>query len=96
MKDSLGRTISIGDIFLIPGGNPRYGGLHLEIGIIEAITEKRIKTIVTKLAGDKHAFKKSSRTSTKILVIDDPILSSLDVVNTLKQMVFPNESSETY
>ena len=44
----LERTISPGDFFLIPGGNVRYGGLVLEIGIVLALTEKRMKTLITR------------------------------------------------
>tara|TARA_Y100000034_G_C6822199_1_gene370409 strand:- start:21 stop:323 length:303 start_codon:yes stop_codon:yes gene_type:complete len=76
MKDMLGRTIGPGDFFLIPGGNVRYGGLVLEIGIVLSMTEKRIKTLITRF--DKIKLKPTTKTPTKVFKI-----SSADIDNVL-------------
>ena len=64
MKDMLGQKISSGDFFLIPGGNVRYGGLVLEVGIVLSMTEKRLKTLITRF--DKIKLKPTTKTSTKV------------------------------
>ena len=68
MKDMIGQPLKPGDIFLMPGGNPRYGGLTLEIGIILAMTEKRLKTITTKFS--KIQLKHTTKTSTKVFKLN--------------------------
>ena len=80
MKDMLGQTISPGDFFLIPGGNVRYGGLVLEIGIVLSMTEKRIKTLITRF--DKLKLKPTTKTPTKVFKINtnrDLFLSTEDL-----------------
>lgn len=67
MKDMLERTIGPGDFFLIPGGNVRYGGLVLEIGIVLSMTEKRLKTLITRF--DKVKLKPTTKTSTKVFKV---------------------------
>ncbi len=64
MNDMLGQKIFPGDFFLIPGGNVRYGGLVLEIGIVLSMTEKRLKTLITRF--DKIKLKPTTKTPTKI------------------------------
>ena len=64
MKDMLGQNLNPGDIFLMPGGNARYGGLVLEIGIILSMTKKRLKTLTTRF--DKIKLKPTTKTSTKV------------------------------
>jgi hypothetical protein len=79
MKDMLERTISPGDFFLIPGGNVRYGGLVLEIGIVLALTEKRMKTLITRF--DKIKLKPTTKASTKVFKISPAeIIKDLDNV----------------
>ena len=34
MQDMIGQEIYPGDFFVMPGGNARYGGLVIEIGIV--------------------------------------------------------------
>lgn len=70
MKDMLGQEISAGDIFLIPGGNVRYGGLVLEVGVILGKTEKRLKTLITRF--DKIKCKPTNKSPQKIMVIKNP------------------------
>jgi hypothetical protein len=85
-NDYLGSQLQNGDIFLIPAGSPRYGGLRFDIGIIVSQTEKRLKTITTKLKTDKaRSFKLSSRTGAKILKVDDTSIYKLDVVDELRK-----------
>lgn len=67
MLDMIGQNLDPGDLFLIPGGNPRFGGLILEIGIILSKTEKRLKTLTTKF--DKINLKSATKTSAKVLKI---------------------------
>ena len=79
MKDMLERIISPGDFFLIPGGNVRYGGLVLEIGVILDMTEKRMKTLITRF--DKIKLKPTTKTSTKVFKISPAeIIKDLDNV----------------
>ena len=68
MKDMLGQTIFPGDFFLIPGGNVRYGGLVLEIGIVLSMTEKRLKTLITRF--DKIKLKPTTKSPVKIFKIN--------------------------
>ena len=75
----LERTISPGDFFLIPGGNVRYGGLVLEIGVVLDMTEKRMKTLITRF--DKIKLKPTTKTSTKVFKISPAeIIKDLDNV----------------
>ncbi len=67
MKDMIGQDLTPGDYFIMPGGNARYGGLILEVGIIISMTEKRIKTLVTKF--DKVKTKPVNKTPKKVLKI---------------------------
>ena len=64
----LERPISPGDFFLIPGGNVRYGGLVLEIGIVLSMTEKRLKTLITRF--DKIKLKPTTKTSKKVFKLE--------------------------
>ena len=73
MKDMLGQELKPGEFFLIPGGNVRYGGLVLEIGIILSMTEKRLKTLITRF--DKIKLKPTTKTSTKVFKL--PVDSNL-------------------
>lgn len=68
MKDMIGQEILPGDIFIIPGGNVRFGGLVLEFGVVLSKTEKMLKTTVTRL--DKIKLKPTNKTPRKVLKID--------------------------
>jgi hypothetical protein len=69
MKDMLQQEIEPGDFFLIPGGNPRFGGLILEIGIVLNTTAKMLKTSVTPF--DKVKLRSTNKTSKKVLKLTD-------------------------
>ena len=70
MKDMIGDELNSGDLFLIPGGNPRFGGLVIEVGIILSKTEKMLKTYVTKF--DKIKCRPLNKTPRKVLKITQP------------------------
>jgi hypothetical protein len=84
MKDMLGQELNPGDYFLIPGGNVRYGGLVLEVGVILAMTEKRLKTLITRF--DKIKLKPTTKTSTKVFKL--PTNSTFVKSNTTKDHFF--------
>ena len=87
----IGQTLNPGDIFLMPGGNPRYGGLILEIGIILSMTEKRLKTITTKLS--KIQLKRTTKTSTKVfkLTFNKDLFLSTEDLGEL-ELLYSNEA----
>lgn len=68
MQDMIGQELNPGDFFLIPGGNPRYGGLVIEIGIILSPGNKMMKTLITRF--DKVKTKPTNKTSKKVLKIN--------------------------
>ena len=84
MKDMLGQELNPGDYFLIPGGNVRYGGLVLEVGVILSMTEKRLKTLITRF--DKIKPKATTKTSTKVFKL--PANSAFAKINTSKDHFF--------
>jgi hypothetical protein len=63
----IGQDISPGDLFIVPGGNVRFGGLVLEIGIVLSATEKRLKTLITRF--DKPKLKPTNKTPRKLLKV---------------------------
>lgn len=67
MLDMIQQEILPGDIFVIPGGNVRFGGLVLEVGIVLSNTEKMLKTFTTRL--DKVKLKPTNKTPRKVLKI---------------------------
>ena len=67
MKDMIGQDIAPGDLFIIPGGNVRFGGLVLEVGIVLSATEKRFKTLITRF--DKPKLKPTNKTPRKLLKV---------------------------
>ena len=70
MQDMLGEDISAGDLFLIPGGNARFGGLVIEVGIVLSTTQKMLKTYVSRL--DKIKCKPINKTPRKVLKVTNP------------------------
>jgi|SaaInlStandDraft_6_1057023.scaffolds.fasta_scaffold48348_4 hypothetical protein len=81
MKDMLGASINPGDFFIIPGGNVRYGGLVLEVGIVLSMTEKRLKTLITRF--DKIKAKPTNKTSKKVLKVspNEPFMNQPAVIH---------------
>ena len=68
MRDIINQIVSPGDFFLIPGGNARYGGLTIEVGVVLSMTEKRLKTLIIRF--DKTKLKPITKTPKKILKIE--------------------------
>ena len=68
MKDMIGQDLNPGDFFLMSGGNPRYGGLVIEIGIVLSLGNKMMRTLVSRF--DKVKAKPTNKTSKKVLRID--------------------------
>ncbi len=91
MKDMIGQPLKPGDMFLMPGGNPRYGGLILEIGIILSMTEKRLKTITTKLS--KIQLKRTTKTPSKVfkLQLNKDLFLSTENLGEL-ELIYSNEA----
>lgn len=67
MQDMIGQELNPGDCFIVPGGNPRYGGLVIEVGIILSNGNKMMKTLITRF--DKITPKPTNKTSKKVLKI---------------------------
>lgn len=67
MQDMIGQELNPGDYFIVPGGNPRYGGLVIEVGIILSNGNKMMKTLITRF--DKITPKPTNKTSKKVLKI---------------------------
>jgi len=67
MQDMIGQEISPGDFFVMPGGNARYGGLVIEVGIVLSHGAKMMKTLITRF--DKVKAKPTNKTSKKVLKI---------------------------
>lgn len=72
----LGEEISPGDLFLIPGGNARFGGLVIEVGVVLSNTEKMLKTLVSRF--DKVKCKPLNKTPRKVLKITQPSQNLLE------------------
>jgi hypothetical protein len=67
--DMLGNPIDVGDLFVIPDGNARYGGLKIYIGLVLSRTEKTMTTEVFELPSGKPKGTKR-KTPSKVLKID--------------------------
>lgn len=67
--DMLGKSIDIGDLFVIPDGNARYGGLKIYIGLVISRTEKTMTTELFELPSGKPKGTKR-KTPSKVLKID--------------------------
>jgi hypothetical protein len=63
----INQDIAPGDLFIVPGGNVRFGGLVLEVGIVLSATEKRLKTLITRF--DKPKPKPTNKTPSKLLKV---------------------------
>ena len=57
MNDMLGNPIAVGDVVLYPGGNARYGGLKMMVGIVIKMTAKRVTLTTGPLVPDGKPFK---------------------------------------
>jgi hypothetical protein len=71
MLDMIGQEIKLDDLVLYPGGNARYGGLKLTIGLVTKLTEKRVTLNTSPLVYDGKPFKTTSKTGAKILKLQN-------------------------
>ena len=85
MKDMIEQEINPGDFFIMPGGNARYGGLVLEVGIVLSHGAKMMKTLITRF--DKVKAKPTNKTSKKVLKIQlTDELEKQEAIIKLKQL----------
>ena len=74
MKDMIGQEINLNDLVVYPGGNARYGGLKLIVGLVTKLTEKRITLITGPMVYDGKPFKTTSKTGPKVLKLNDTFI----------------------
>ena len=67
MQDMNGKEIKIGDYVIFPGGNARYGGLKLIIGLVTKITPKRVTLLTAPLIYDEKPPKLTTKSGHKVL-----------------------------
>lgn len=87
MNDMVGKEINENDIVLFPGGNARYGGLKMMVGLVTKITPKRIKLLTAPLVYDEKDFKFSNKTSVKVLNLTNT-LDHIESVQKLRSSVW--------
>lgn len=93
MVDYVGNAFEVGSVFLVCAGSPRYGGLRFDVGIVYAMTAKRLKVIKTKLVTDKkRVFTTTTTTGSKALITRDRDIIQTEAVQALiekaKQLSF--------
>lgn len=82
MLDMIGQEINLGDTVMYPGGNARYGGLKLIVGVVVKMTPKRISLLISNFPFDEKAIKATTKTGKKVLKVDSTsILNSTAVAN---------------
>jgi len=86
LKDMLNADIAIGDVVLFPGGNARYGGLKMQVGLVVKLTPKRVGIATGALVSDGKKLKTSSKTGKTMLVCTDPKVLACEQVQALKQL----------
>jgi hypothetical protein len=86
MIDILGAEINVGDLVIYPGGNARYGGLKLIVGLVTKLTEKRVTLNTSPLVYDGKPFKTTSKTGAKILKLQNDFQAeSIDLLRNLNE-----------
>lgn len=81
MRDQINQIIEPGSFFLMPDGNPRYGGLKLKLGVVLSMTEKRCKCLISEL--NEYKPKPTTKTPQKLLVVDTQRFQHLEVFKQL-------------
>ena len=84
MQDALGTYINVGDVVLFPGGNARYGGLKMMVGVVQKMTAKRVSLKVDTLPSEGKDAKTTAKTGAKIMVVKDPAVVNHPHVKALK------------
>lgn len=75
MTDMFNQDVSIGDVVIFAGGNARYGGLKLMLGLVIGMTAKRIKILYGPAIADDKPFKTSNVTGKKLYVtLPNPVI----------------------
>tara|TARA_R100001463_G_scaffold122566_4_gene179058 strand:- start:391 stop:663 length:273 start_codon:yes stop_codon:yes gene_type:complete len=80
MTDMLGAEINVGDVVIYPGGNARYGGLKLIVGVVSKMTPKRATIAYCNIDSDGSSVKTSSKTGAKVLVVADKSVTESEAV----------------
>ena len=83
MRDCINQIIEPGLFFLMPDGNPRYGGLKIKLGVVLSMTEKRCKCLISEL--NEYKPKPTTKTPQKLLIIDTERFKHLEVFKELSQ-----------
>ena len=91
MRDQINQIIEPGSFFLIPDGNPRYGGLKLKLGVVMHMTEKRCRTLITEI--NTYKPKPTTKTPSKLLVVNTDIFENLESFQKLKQAFLDSRES---
>lgn len=91
MKDCINQIIEPGSFFLMPDGNPRYGGLKIKLGVVLSMTEKRCKCLISELSQYKP--KPTTKTPQKLLIVDTKRFEHLEVFKELSD-AFINTRNE--
>jgi hypothetical protein len=85
MNDMLDNPIEVGDVVLFPGGNARYGGLKMVVGIVVKMTAKRCTLLTSHIPDDGKANKTTNKTGVKVLLCNDPAVLSSSEVSALRE-----------
>lgn len=83
MRDTINQIIEPGSFFLMPDGNPRYGGLKIKLGVVLSMTEKRCKCLISELGQYKP--KPTTKTPQKLLIVDTKRFENLEVFKELSE-----------
>lgn len=83
MRDTINQIITPGSFFLMPDGNPRYGGLKLKLGVVLSMTEKRCKCLISEL--NQYKPKPTTKTPQKLLIVDTKRFEHLEVFKELSE-----------
>ena len=94
MNDMLGTPITIGDVVLYPGGNARYGGLKLMVGVVKRLTPKRVSLVTGSLTPDGKVHTFTNKTGAKILVCKDPAVLNSPQVQAIRIRLLPRTERE--
>lgn len=86
MRDTINQIIEPGSFFVMPDGNPRYGGLKIKLGVVLSMTEKRCKCLISELGQYKP--RATTKTPQKLLVVDTKRFENLEVFKELQDAFF--------
>ena len=87
MNDMLGTTIQVGDVVLYPGGNARYGGLKMIVGVVVKMTPKRISLLGGPLIDDGKPLKTTSKTGAKVLLCFDEDIKRSKRIKAIEEQI---------